>query len=228
MVVLLVVLTVIVFMVIEYFVLRARWPVAAKSSPATAAEVPAAGKAPDEVPPGVFVGPGHAWVHLEHSGETAIGASRLPVMLLGGLDRIEVKPPGSQVERGDPVAVLHRGGRTLNLCAPVSGTVSRVNPEVDADPQQIAADPFANGWLLKLRPRDLGSAVKQMFVAEEAVAWLRQELRKLRDAIAGLPGQALSPATASLPDGGLPVEGVAASLEGDAWQRLCDEFFTVD
>ncbi|MCP4657383.1 MAG: hypothetical protein GY856_18410, partial [bacterium] len=74
MVVLLVVLTVIVFMVIEYFVLRARRPVAAESSTAPAArEVLDAGKAPDEIPPGVFVGPGHAWLHLEHSGEAAIG-----------------------------------------------------------------------------------------------------------------------------------------------------------
>ncbi|MCP4574538.1 MAG: hypothetical protein GY838_19480, partial [bacterium] len=186
------------------------------------------GKAPDEIPPGVFVGPGHAWLHLEHSGEAAIGAGRLPVMLLGGLDRVEVKPPGSEVECGEPVVVLHRGTRTLSLRTPVSGTVSRVNPEVETDPQQIAANPFAEGWLLKLRPRELSSAVKQMFVAEEAVAWIRQELRRLRDTIAGLPGQVASPATAGLPDGGLPVEGVAVSLSGNAWESLCDEFFAVD
>lgn len=181
--------------------------------------------APDQVPAGVFLGPGHAWLRLEGSGAVRIGAGGLPVELLGGLDRAELRPPGTEVRRGEPLAVLRRGDRTLTLPSPVSGTIAHVNPEVEADPQQVARDPFASGWLLKVLPQGLDGAVKQMFVAEEAVAWMRLELQRLRDAVAGLT--TFSPVP-SLPDGGLPVQGLATSIPDDAWDELSAQFFTLD
>ncbi len=179
--------------------------------------------APDRVPAGAFLGPGHAWLHLEGSGAVRVGAGGLPVALLGGLDRAEIKPPGTEVKRGEPVAVLHRGKRTLTLPAPVSGTIARVNPEIEADPQQVTRDPFA-GWLYKVLPQGLDGAVKQMFVAEEAVGWMRGELQRLRDAVTGLSSPSPMP---SLPDGGLPVAGLATSLPDQAWDQLSEQFFTL-
>ncbi|MCP4574539.1 MAG: hypothetical protein GY838_19485 [bacterium] len=181
--------------------------------------------ASDQVPAGVFLGPGHAWLRLEGSGSVRIGAGGLPIELLGGLDRAELKPPGTEVKRGEPVAVLRRGERTLTLASPVSGTIAHVNPEVEADPQRVAQDPFAGGWLFKVLPRGLDGAVKQMFVAEEAVAWMRLELQRLRDAVTGL-STTLSPMPATLPDGGLPVAGLAASIPDEAWAELSAQFFT--
>ncbi|MCP4658667.1 MAG: glycine cleavage system protein H [bacterium] len=182
--------------------------------------------APDRIPAGVFLGPGHAWLQLEGSGAVRIGAGGLPVELLGGLDRAELKSPGTEVKRGEPIAVLRRGERTLTLPSPVSGTIAHVNPEVEADPQQLARDPFAGGWLFKVLPRGLDGAVKKMFVAEEAVAWMRLELQRFRDAVTGLT-PTLSPMPASLPDGGLPVAGLAASIPDEAWDELSAQFFTL-
>ena len=53
-------------------------------------------------------------------------------------------------------------------------------------------------------------------VAREAADWMRGELRRLRDALVqGEPALA-----ASLPDGGLPIDGVAQDLDPDAWDRV--------
>jgi len=194
-----------------------------RRAPETARAQERARLAPDHVPAGIFLGPGHTWLRLD-GGAVRIGAGGLPLELLGGLDRAELKPAGTEVRRGEPVAVLRRGERTVTLPSPVDGTIAGVNPEVEADPQQVARDPFAGGWLLKVLPRGLDGAVKQMFVAEEAVDWMRRELQRLRDAVAGFGTVSAVP---TLPDGGLPVAGLAAAIPDQEWNELNTQFFTL-
>ncbi len=179
-----------------------------------------------QVPAGVFVGPGHAWMRLHPKGAVTLGAGRLPVLLLGGLDRVVAREPGTELLRGEPLAVLHRNGRTITLPSPVDGTVLAVNPAAGTDPGQVAADPFGQGWLARLAPKNLGTAAHDMFVAERAGAWMRGELQKLRDLVVGLaaPGPSLQ---AELTDGGLPVAGLASQLSPEAWNKISERLFTV-
>lgn len=178
-----------------------------------------------QVPAGAFVGPGHAWLRLQPKGAVTLGAGHLPVLLLGGLDRVEAREPGTEVHRGEPLAVLHKNGRSINLPSPVDGKVLGVNPLIGSDPGQIAEDPFGHGWLVRLSPKNLGAAAHDMFVAERAGAWMRQELAKLRDLVVGLA--APSPQV-QLTDGGLPVVGLASQLTDDAWREVSDRLFTVE
>ncbi len=227
MVFLLVVLTVLLLVVVDYLLHRRETSSVAvqKAAPAK----PSRGEPPPEdVAPGVFVGPGHTWLRLERTGEVTLGADRFPSLLLGDPDRISVPSARSDVRRGEPFVELHGRDRTLRLAAPVDGTVVAVNPKVTADPSRIAADPFGEGWLVKLTPRNLGARLKDLFVAEEAAGWMRQELRRLRDTLTLLTGRALTPQAASLPDGGLPIRGLAAALSPDDWETLHAQLFTVE
>lgn len=178
-----------------------------------------------QIPAGVFVGPGHAWLRLQPKGAVTLGAGRLPVLLLGGLDRVEASEPGTEVRRGEPLAVLHRNGRTVTLPSPVDGKVVEVNPRIGSDPTLSAEDPFGQGWLVRLSPKNLGAAVQSLFVAERAGAWMREELAQLRDLVVGLA--APSP-QAQLTDGGLPVTGLASRLPDEAWEELSERFFAVE
>jgi len=147
------------------------------------------------------------------------------VLLLGGLDRIEASEPGTEVRRGEPLAVLHRNGRSVTLPSPVDGKVLAVNPRIVSDPALSAEDPFGQGWLVRLSPKNLGAAVQDLFVAERAGAWMRQELAHLRDLVVGL--SAPSPQV-QLTDGGLPVTGLASRLPDEAWKELCDRLFALE
>jgi hypothetical protein len=63
-------------------------------------------------------------------------------------------------------------------------------------------------------------------VAEEAREFLRTELASLRDYLAGLSlAGHRSVAMATLPDGGLPVEGLARRMSAEEWQELVERFF---
>jgi hypothetical protein len=127
------------------------------------------------------------------------------------------------VHRGDPAAVLRKGGREVKLRTPVDGEVTAVNAALAGRPETLAERPFGGGWLVTLAPRNLGAAIRRMFVAEGAVEWMRRELARLREALVGLGGGELAGAT--LPDGGLPVEGLAERLTDEGWRSLSAELF---
>jgi glycine cleavage system H protein len=235
MVALFVLLTIIALLTIDYVVQRAELKKAKDTAEVAqwvpAHTAPAAGTAAmrspvpiDRIPSGVFVDPGHVWVQLEPSGALRMGADMIPAALLGRPDRIDLEREGTQVRRGDRIATLSRGARSLTLRAPLDGIVTRVNAEALASPGRLQDDPYGQGWLLWLAPRDLAPALKRMFIAEEATAWAREQIQRLRDFMsAGSADSQLVGAT--LQDGGAPIEGLADHLDDARWQQLVDEIF---
>jgi glycine cleavage system H lipoate-binding protein len=224
MVALLVLLTIITFLTIDFFAQRAE---ARRTVPATATR-PVSVQVPLDlgtVPAGLFLSRGHAWMGVEPSGVVRVGADRLPSTLLGGVEAVTSLPVGTEVHRGEPIARLHHGDRSVELASPVDGVVTAANPEALNDPGAVAADPFGRGWIAAVEPRGLGAALKRLFVAEEAASWMRAELSRLRDFLVGLDG-GLAAAAATLPDGGLPMNGVAKRLNDGEWRELAARFFT--
>jgi glycine cleavage system H protein len=233
MVALFVILTIIVFLTADYFVQRAelgKVGALAARSPATPAAMPAAAApgptlAPiDQVPPGLFFALGHTWSHLEPSGALRVGVDRLAPTLLGLPVQVELVPRGTHVHAGDTLARLHGKTRSVAVRSPVDGFIGEVNQAVVADPLRTLADPFETGWLYRLTPNRLAPAVKTMRVGEEARAWMRQELVRLRDLVSGLVASGRF-AGATLPDGGLPIEGLAERLDPEAWAEVVDACF---
>jgi glycine cleavage system H protein len=184
------------------------------------AEVPASLTTP---PVGTFLAPGHTWLQVEPAGIARVGVGQLPVTLLGKVDRLKMLPRGTEVREGDELAVLSHGVREIRLRAPISGTVSMVNRGVALDPRQLNENPFGKQWLYRIRPQELRGSLKRCRSADAATRWMKQELRRLRDFLSVAPGD-LAPGV-SLPDGGLPVEGLASALGADQWARLVEEFF---
>jgi glycine cleavage system H protein len=234
MVALFVVLTILLFLTIDYFVQRAEVRHAVAGVGAGQSQLtlvlepqPVKVRTPfpiERIPRGVFFDSGHTWVQLEPSGKLRLGADMLPVTVLGDLQQVEVQPVGTMVRKGEPVVTLRRGERAIILRAPVDGVIEEINPEVQEDPSRLRHDPFNGDWLCRLSPKRLAPELKRMFVGEEAVAWMRRELLRLRDFLAPLTEQG-GLAGATLQDGGLPIDGLADLLDDQAWAKFVDEFF---
>jgi glycine cleavage system H protein len=223
-VVIAVVLTIVALLLVDWAIQRSR-----QRSAEAARETGGLFRVPDlseiaAVPAGVFVAPGHAWVRLEDSGAIRVGADRLPAALLGGIERLDVLRPGAEVRAGDPVVSFRHGERSIELRSPVDGVIAAVNPGVESSPARVQADPFNKGWIYRISPRNLGRALRRMFLADEAAAWMRDELRALRDHLTELTGRQPE-SSPTMADGGVPVHGVAAGLEPDAWRELTKRFF---
>ena len=228
MVAILVLLTIITCLTVDYFAERAALRRRARAGPEKGFKAVSVRMPEDltRVPAGVFVAPGHAWMELEPSGVVRVGADRLPFALMDGAESIETPPVGTEVHQGEPIAVLHHGERTVEIKSPVDGVVAATNPLVAGNPGRVGKEPFGVGWLVRLKPRNLGAALRRLFVAEEARTFLGGELSHLRDFLVGLSMAGREPlATATLPDGGLPVEGLAGRMPEKQWRELVERFF---
>jgi len=226
MVVLQILFVILAFLTLDYFVSRRR---TVRASAAAAVTTPATSDAGvgmpswkgEHVPAGVFLAPGHVWLEPEPSGTVRVGVDRMLLTLLGGLENIYSHPEGTALSQGGPLMMLRCGHRALKVRSPVDGVISAINHEAQENPQRVPEDPFG-AWIYRITPRRLSGALKRMVRPEDASGWLRLELGRLRDALAGLPRVAEQ---LTLADGGLPLDDLAERLDDAEWETLVARFF---
>jgi len=165
---------------------------------------------------GRFNGRSHVWASLGEDGEVRLGVDDFARAALGKADIFELPAPGSKVEKGAPLLTAVRGGRRLEFASPLSGTVIAAN-----DDHQGGGD---RSWLLSLSPSRLGGEIRGLLICEEAAAWLRREIARFREFL--FAGLAPATGTATLPDGGTPVEGALTLMPEGAWKAFESEFLT--
>lgn len=97
----------------------------------------------------------HEYVRLD--GEIAtIGISSFAVDQLGDIVFVEVPEIGDAVEKDKTFGTVESVKAVEDLVSPISGTVIESNTAVVDSPEQLAEDPYGEGWLLKIRVNDPG------------------------------------------------------------------------
>lgn len=95
----------------------------------------------------------HEYVRLD--GEIAtIGISAFAVDQLGDIVFVELPEIGDALVKGETFGSIESVKAVEDLYAAVSGTVIERNEAIIDAPEQIAEDPYGEGWLLKLRIND--------------------------------------------------------------------------
>lgn len=175
------------------------------------------------LPGGLFLDSGHTWMGLEPSGRIRVGLDDLARAAIGQADRVELPEPGTEVKRGQPLFTLVHGARRAVFASPVDGVVRSVNPTLAESPAAVSRDPYQKGWICALSPKNLGTALHSLKIAEEAVEWLRKERERFRDFVASQAWRSAVPGTV-LPDGGLPADGILNHLDEEAWASFGRDF----
>ncbi|MBW4499728.1 MAG: glycine cleavage system protein GcvH [Scytonema hyalinum WJT4-NPBG1] len=97
----------------------------------------------------------HEYVRLE--GEIAtIGITAFAVDQLGDIVFLELPEIGDALTKGDSFGTIESVKAVEDLNSPVTGTVIERNEALIESPEQLAEDPYGEGWLLKLRVNDPG------------------------------------------------------------------------
>lgn len=174
-----------------------------------------------KVPPGVFLSPTHAWVHLSTDGTVRIGADDFLCQLAGKVEQIDVPPPGTQVKAGRPLFSIRVAGREIAVPAPFPAEVIGSNPSLREKPYLLERDPYGVGWIVSVWVRDLKEALKGLWIGAQSGAFLRREMERLAEFLALQPTEQRAPVLA---DGGWPIKGVLATLDEDAFQAFCEQF----
>ncbi|MDJ0734738.1 MAG: glycine cleavage system protein GcvH [Nostocaceae cyanobacterium] len=114
----------------------------------------------------------HEYVRLE--GEIAtIGISAFAVDQLGDIVFLELPEVGDAVTREETLGSIESVKAVEDLKSPVTGTVIECNDAMIESPEQIADDPYGEGWLIKVRVDD-PSQIEEAMTAQEYSAQLEE------------------------------------------------------
>jgi glycine cleavage system H protein len=95
----------------------------------------------------------HLWIRVE--GKRAqLGISDYGQVELGEVIALEVPDVGDELERGEPFGEVESVRTVSELVAPVSGTVTAINTELEEHPRIVNEDPLHEGWLVEIELTD--------------------------------------------------------------------------
>ena len=222
MVALFVILTIVVCVMADSIV---QWAKARKEAGAQAPGllVPAYAFEDVSAPAGVFLDPGHTWMHLTHSGTAHIGVDGFAQKVMGRVDGVELPAVGDEVRRGDKLFTIRQGDRAAAFKSPIDGVVKSVDEALTRHPEAINADPYAMGWICSLSPKNLGANLKRLRIAEEAKSWLKTEVDRFQEFFAARPLENMALGQV-LQDGGQPTGGVLELMDDETWNLFAEQF----
>lgn len=93
----------------------------------------------------------HEWVKTEADGTITIGITEHAQELLGDMVFVEAPATGRKLKAKEECAVVESVKAAADVYAPVSGTVTAVNSELDSAPEAINGDAYA-AWIFKMKP----------------------------------------------------------------------------
>ena len=216
MVALLVILTIVLALAVDSFVLARQRRTASVEAlqPIVAMKVP-------QPPQGVFLDTAHTWLRITSDGRLRVGIDDFLAEAVGQVDKVDVPAQGTTIERGSPLFTLTVKGRKLVIPSPASGTLMSANDKALRDPSAVVRDPYGSGWVASIWTRDHHAAIAPLRIGAAATHFLREELHRLADFM--VPSRTLSHAPV-MADGGLPGKGSAASLDDAAWESFSRQF----
>ncbi len=96
----------------------------------------------------------HEWLRREDDGSVTIGITDHAATSLGDLVYVELPEVGQDVDSGGEMAVVESVKAASDVYAPIAGSIVAVNEELADDPEKINADPYGDGWIVRMTPSD--------------------------------------------------------------------------
>ena len=95
----------------------------------------------------------HVWVQTNAEG-AQVGISDFAAEALGTIIYVELPEVGDEVTRGDSFAAVESGKASVELPAPISGHILKVNEELEDAPDLINQDTYGKGWIVVVAMKD--------------------------------------------------------------------------
>jgi glycine cleavage system H protein len=110
----------------------------------------------------------HLWVRVEGS-EAVLGLSDYLQDQMGEITTLELPDLGDLLRASRRMGKVESEEASSPIEAPLSGEVLEVNAEALENPDLVNSDPYAGGWLLRIRiedPRELEDLISEEEYAE--------------------------------------------------------------
>ena len=94
--------------------------------------------------------PEHDWARIE-GDEAVFGITDYAQDALGEVVFCEPPEPGTQLTKDQPYAEVESVKAVSDVIAPMSGEVIEANDALKESPEKINADPYGEGWIVKVK-----------------------------------------------------------------------------
>jgi len=97
----------------------------------------------------------HEWVAVVGTGDDAVlrvGITPYAQEALGDIVFVTLPAVGTQVAQGASLGEVESTKSVSDVYAPVTGTVTARNEQLDTQPELVNADPLGEGWMVELKP----------------------------------------------------------------------------
>ena len=97
----------------------------------------------------------HEWVRDD--GEVVlVGITHFAQDELGDVVYVDLPAAGAEVDRGQAFGEVESTKSVSDLFAPVSGVIRERNEVLEDRPELVNEDPYGEGWMVAIEPRDRG------------------------------------------------------------------------
>ncbi|MBL4674444.1 MAG: glycine cleavage system protein GcvH [Arenicella sp.] len=97
----------------------------------------------------------HEWVRLLEDDIVEVGISDYAQEALGDVVYVDLPDVGLAVDAGEQCCAIESVKAASDIYAPVSGEVVAVNEELDGEPELLNEQPYARGWMFRIKASDL-------------------------------------------------------------------------
>ena len=91
----------------------------------------------------------HEWVRVDGDIVT-VGITAYAQSSLGDVVYVDMPDVDDAFEQGDDLAEIESVKAVSNIYAPVSGSVTETNENIEDSPEVVNEDPYGDGWLIKM------------------------------------------------------------------------------
>lgn len=92
----------------------------------------------------------HEWVEEVSPGRFRVGITDYAQGALGDIVYLQMPKVGESIEAGKVCGEVESTKSVSEIYAPISGTVTAVNGDLDSAPETINSEPYGRGWLLEV------------------------------------------------------------------------------
>ena len=96
----------------------------------------------------------HEWISID--GEIAtVGITDFAQRELGDIVYVEVETVGETLEADEVFGTVEAVKTVSDLFLPVSGEIIEFNEDLEDTPEDVNAEPYSKGWMIKMKVSDL-------------------------------------------------------------------------
>ena len=111
----------------------------------------------------------NVWARREADGTVTVGMTAYAAAIAGQIVSCTPKKVGRSIELNKSAVTVESGKWVGPVKSPIGGEVVAVNDAVSASPKSINADPYGNGWLVKMKPANWDADAASLVTGDAAM-----------------------------------------------------------